>query len=77
MRRPTRNLLYVLLGFVCVALLVQGVGLHLPRVLKMLTAVSSTAISSPSSSPSPCRSRHSLSEADFATRGIDELQARF
>jgi len=52
MRRPTRNLLYVVLGFVCVALLVQGVGLQLPRVLKMLTAVSGASFSSPSSSPS-------------------------
>ena len=34
MRRPARNLLYVVLGFVCVALLVQGVGLQLPRVLR-------------------------------------------
>src|SRR6266508_4908256 len=39
MRRPTRNLLYVVLGLVCVALLLQGVGLQIPKVLKMLTAV--------------------------------------
>ena len=32
MRRPARNLLYVVLGFVCVALLVQGVGLKLPGI---------------------------------------------
>ena len=46
MRRPARNLLYVVLGFVCIALLVQGVGLQIPRVLKILTAVSATAPSS-------------------------------
>ncbi len=48
MRRPTRNLLCVVLGFACVALLVQGVGLKLPRVLKMLSAVSVATPSSPS-----------------------------
>jgi len=37
MRRPTRNLLYVVLGFVCIALLVQGVGLQIPKVLKVLS----------------------------------------
>ncbi len=37
MRRPTRNLLYVVLGLVCVALLVQGVGLQIPKVLKVLS----------------------------------------
>src|SRR5947199_3707679 len=46
MRRPTRNLLYVVLGFVSIALLVQGVGLQVPRVLKMLTAVTASAPSS-------------------------------
>src|SRR6266498_3967519 len=46
MRRPTRNLLYVALGLVCIALLVQGVGLQIPKVLKMLTAVTATAPSS-------------------------------
>src|SRR6266540_4297931 len=37
MRRPTRNLLYVVLGLVCIALLVQGVGLQIPKVLKVLS----------------------------------------
>ena len=49
MRRPTRNLLYVVIGVVCVAFLVQGVGLHLPRIVKALTAVSGGAASSSSS----------------------------
>src|SRR5215471_4548525 len=48
MKRPTRNLLYVVLGLVCAALLAQGVGLKLPRVLKVLGAVSVSAPSSPS-----------------------------
>ncbi len=47
MGRPARTLLYVVLGILCVGLLVQGVGLQLPRVLKMLTAVTATAHSSP------------------------------
>ena len=42
MRRPARNFLYVVLGFICVALLVQGVGLQIPKVLKTLTAVTAT-----------------------------------
>src|SRR6266545_4948071 len=52
MRRPTRNLLYVVLGFVCVALLVQGVGLQLPKIMRALTAVSGATLSSPSSEAS-------------------------
>ena len=47
MRRPTRIVLYVALALVCVALLVQGTGLQMPRALKMLTAVTATAHSSP------------------------------
>ncbi len=43
MRRPTRNLLYVVLGLVSAALLVQGVGLQMPKVLKILTAVQAPA----------------------------------
>src|SRR5450759_3428122 len=53
MRRPTRNFFYVVLGLISVGLLVQGIGLQLPtRVLKMLSAVSGAALSSPSSAPS-------------------------
>ena len=46
MRRPVRNLLYVVLGFACVALLVQGAGLKLPVIMRALTAVTATAPSS-------------------------------
>src|SRR6266511_3259617 len=49
MRKPARNLLYVVLGVVCAALLVQGVGLKLPGIMKALTAVSGATVSSPSS----------------------------
>ena len=55
MRKPTRNLLYVVLGFVCVALLVQGVGLQLPGILRVLTVVSGATLSSPSSDEEPGR----------------------
>ena len=48
MRRPTRNLLYVVLGIVSVAFLVQGAGLRLPRILKVFTAVSGGTASSSS-----------------------------
>ncbi len=54
MRKPARNLLYVVLGFVCVALLVQGVGLKLPGIMRALTAVSGATVSSPSSDGSQC-----------------------
>ena len=57
MRRPVRNLLYVVLGFACVALLVQGAGLKLPVIMQALTAVSgaaSTAVGAvPASGSSP------------------------
>ncbi len=85
MRRPTRNLLYVVLGFLCVALLVQGVGLQMPRVLKMLTAVSSAAISSsPSSSPSverqaasPVDTVASPDQAQSACTALSSIEAGF
>ena len=47
MRRPARNLLYAALGVLCSALLLQGIGLQLPGVLKILTAVKAVALSSP------------------------------
>ena len=46
MRRPARNFLYVVLGFACIALLVQGAGLKLPVIMRALTAVTATAPSS-------------------------------
>src|SRR6266540_361025 len=53
MRKPARNLLYVVLGFVCVALLVQGVGLQLPGIVRTLAAVSGATVSGATvSSPS-------------------------
>ena len=38
MKRPTRNLLYAVLASVCVAVLLQGLGLELPKALGVLTA---------------------------------------
>src|SRR5215813_2281980 len=40
MRRPARNLFYSVLGVLCVALLVQAIGLPTPALLRVLTAVS-------------------------------------
>src|SRR4029077_19954111 len=86
MRRPTRNLLYVVLGFICVALLVEGVGLQLPKVLKMLTAVSGASFSSPSpSSPSSggsevASSVATVSSADMTDRsctGLNSIESSF
>jgi hypothetical protein len=81
MRRPTRNLLYVVFGFICVALLVQGVGLQLPRVLKMLTAVSGASISSPSSVGSEVASSvATVSSADLTDRSctaVNSIESSF
>ena len=58
-----------MLGFVCVALLVQGVGLQLPRVLRTLTAVSgATLVSSPSSVESQAASPGATTSCRFADR---------
>src|SRR5512135_1989326 len=80
MRRPTRNLLYVVLGVICVALLVQGVGFQLPRVLKMLTAVSA-APSSPAVSEAASPSAEAASagptvlSADLADRSCTAMSS--
>ncbi len=67
MRRPARNLLYVVLGFVCVALLVQGVGLKLPGILRALTAVSGATLSSPSSDGSQAASPGAVISSAYVT----------
>src|SRR6266508_4130005 len=67
MRRPARNLLYVVLGFVCVALLVQGVGLKLPGILRALTAVSGATLSSPSSDGSQAASPGAVIPSAYAS----------
>ncbi len=46
MNKISLRIAFLVLGCICVALLVQGVGLQLPRVLKMLTAVSGAVSSS-------------------------------
>src|SRR5512143_129857 len=48
MKQPTRNLLISLAAILSVGLLVEGVGLQIPKVLKMLTAVTASGSSSTS-----------------------------
>src|SRR6266511_5351436 len=79
MRRPARNLLYVVLGLICIALLVQGVGLKLPRVLNMLSAVSVGAPSSQSSVGSEASSVEiqSAASTDRACTGSSSIESSF
>jgi hypothetical protein len=69
MKGPTRNLLYAVLAFVCVALLLQGIGLDLPKALGVLTAVGVGASSSPSaeaSTPAQSQAAPAGAAASFA-----------
>src|SRR6266511_1318364 len=81
MRRPARNLLYVVLGFVCVALLVQGVGLQLPKIMRALTAVSGATLSSPSSDGSQAASPGATTSAVFmsekACTALSSIESSF
>ncbi len=81
MRRPVRNLLYVVLGFVCVALLVQGIGLKLPGIMRALTAVSGAALSSPSSVGGQAASPGATTSAAFVTEkactGLSSIESSF
>src|SRR6266540_2437878 len=65
MRKPARNLLYVVLGLICVALLVQGVGLKLPGIMRALTAVSGATL--PSSVGSQAASPGAVMSAAYAS----------
>src|SRR6266536_2205643 len=79
MRRPARNFLYVVLGVVCIALLVQGVGLKLPRVLNMLSAVSVAPPSSQSSIGSEASSVgiQSAASTEKACTGLNSIESSF
>src|SRR6266498_729763 len=81
MRRPARNLLYVLLGIVCVAFLVQGVGLKLPGIMRALTAVSGATVSSPSTVGGQAASAGATTSAAFVTdkacTGLSSIESSF
>ena len=82
MRRPARNLLYVVLGFVCVALLVQGVGLKLPGIMRALTAVSGATALIPVLGWEPGRvsGRHDvlpLTPSEKACTGLSSIESSF
>src|SRR6266540_1517879 len=81
MRKPARNLLYVVLGFVCIALLVQGIGLKLPGIMRALTAVSGAAVSSPSSVEGQAASAGATTSAAFVTEkactGLSSIKSSF
>ena len=93
MRRPVRNLLYVVVGLACVALLVQGAGLKLPVIMRALTAVSGATVSSPSSDGSQAASSgatmssaatmssdatmSSAHESDRACTGLSSIESSF
>ncbi len=47
MNKLSLRIAFLVFGSICVALLLQGVGLRLPRVLKILTGVTAAAPSSP------------------------------
>src|SRR6266545_2824921 len=81
MRKPARNLLYVVLGVVCAALLVQGVGLKLPGIMRALTAVSGATLSSPSSTGSQAASAgaavSSANASEKACTGSSSIESSF
>ena len=79
MRQPARNFLYVVLGFVCIALVVQGVGLKLPRVLNMLSSVSVAPPSSQSSIGSEAASVgiQSAAATEKACTGLSSIESSF
>lgn len=67
MKRPTRSLLYAVLAFACVALLLQGIGLDLPRALGVLTAVAVGTSSSPSAEASTPAQNQAAPAGDAAS----------
>jgi hypothetical protein len=71
MKRPTRNLLYAVLAFVCVALLLPGIGLDLPKALGVLTAAEVGTSSSPSAEAStPAQSQAAPAGAAVPSTGL-------
>ncbi len=80
MRRSTRNLIYAVLGVFCGALLLQGIGLQLPGVLKMLTAVMAAAPSSPAvdqSRTEPSGAAAASTTTEKACTASSSIETRF
>ncbi len=83
MNKISLRIAFLVLGFICVALLVHGVGLQLPRVLKMLTGVSGAVSSSPSPSSdgSQAASAVATTSSAFVTdkvcTGLSSIESSF